>query len=113
MDYDAAVSMHRVLTTEPKERRSERLATPSVDDKRISYGCINVPVAFYERYIRPAFDDRRALVYVLPEVKSLQQVFGSYDVASAHPPSGTSSSDAGADGNVVFAGDATSRVRSP
>jgi hypothetical protein len=76
VDYDAAVSMHRVRTTDPAERRLERLATPSVDDNRISYGCINVPVAFYERYIRPTFATRNALVYVLPEVKSLQQVFG-------------------------------------
>jgi hypothetical protein len=113
VDYDAAVSMHRVRTTDPKERRLERLATPSVDDNRISYGCINVPVAFYERYIRPAFADRRALVYVLPEVKSLQQVFGSYDVVSAQPLPGTISPQAGADGDVVFAGDVTSRVRSP
>jgi hypothetical protein len=78
VDYEAAVSMHRVRTIDPAERRLERLATPSADDNRISYGCINVPVVFYERYIRPAFATRRALVYVLPEVKSLQQVFGSY-----------------------------------
>ena len=81
VDYDAAVSMHRVRTTNTKERRLERLATPSVEDNRISYGCINVPVAFYNAYIKPAFVKRRALVYVLPEVKSAQQVFGSYDVA--------------------------------
>jgi hypothetical protein len=84
VDYDDAVSMHRVLTTNPEERRLERLATPTVADNRISYGCINVPVAFYESYIRPLFATRRAIVYVLPEVKSVQQVFGSYDVAAAH-----------------------------
>ena len=84
VDYDAAVSMHRVRTTNPAERRLERLATSSIDDKRISYGCINVPVAFYEGYIRPIFAVRAAVVYVLPEVKSVQYVFGSYDVAAAH-----------------------------
>lgn len=85
VDYDAAISMHRVLTTNPKERRLERLATPTVDDNRISYGCINVPVAFYEAYIRPAFAIHRAVVYVLPEVKSVRQVFASYyDVIAAH-----------------------------
>lgn len=83
VDYDAAVSMHRVLTTNPEERRLERLATPASDDKRISYGCINVPIAFYEAYIQPTFATHRAIVYVLPEVKSLEQVFGSYDVAAA------------------------------
>lgn len=76
VDYDAAVSMHRVITTNPRERRLERLATPTPADNRISYGCINIPVAFYENYIRPAFAAERGIVYVLPEQKSLEQVFG-------------------------------------
>jgi hypothetical protein len=84
VDYDAAVSMHRVLTTNPAERRLERLASPSSDDNRISYGCINVPVAFYEAYIRPTFATHRAIVYILPEVKSLEEVFGAYDAAAVH-----------------------------
>ncbi|MEO6032736.1 MAG: hypothetical protein ABIP61_12685 [Burkholderiaceae bacterium] len=83
VDYDAAVSMHRVVTTNPRERRLARLATPSIDDNRISYGCINVPRAFYESYIRPTFATHRAIVYVLPDVKTVQQVFGSYDVAES------------------------------
>ena len=80
VDYDAAVSMHRVLTTNPAERRLERLATPTVDDNRISFGCINVPVAFYESSIRPLFAKTRALIYVLPDSLTPQQVFGSYAV---------------------------------
>lgn len=80
VDYDAAVSMHRVRATKPAERRLERLATPTVDDNRISYGCINVPVAFYETYVRPTVATHRAIVYVLPEGKPVQQVFGSYEV---------------------------------
>lgn len=86
VDYDAAVSMHRVRATNPKERRLERLASPTIDDNRISYGCINVPVAFYNVHISPVFAQRRAIVYVLPEVKPVQQVFGSYDVAAKHTP---------------------------
>jgi len=81
VDYDAAVSMHRVITTNPNERRLQRLATTTVDDNRISLGCINVPVAFYESSIRPMFATRRAIVYVLPETRSVQSVFGAYDVA--------------------------------
>ena len=84
VDYDAAVSMHRVRTANAKERRLERLATPTVEDNRISYGCINVPVAFYNAHIKPAFAKHRAVVYVLPDVKPVQQVFGSYDVAARH-----------------------------
>ncbi len=88
VDYDAGVSMHRVRATNPRERRLERLATPTADDNRISYGCINVPRAFYEARIRPIFAMRRAVVYVLPESKPVQQFFGSYDVATAYPPNG-------------------------
>lgn len=75
VDYDAAVSMHRVRALEPKERRLERLASPTTADNRISYGCINVPVAFYESVIQPAFDRRYGVVYVLPETRALEEVF--------------------------------------
>ena len=83
IDYHNAVSMHRVRATVAAERRLERLATATADDNRISYGCINVPTAFYDRYIQPAFARQHALVYVLPEVKSLHQVFDSFTVAAA------------------------------
>lgn len=82
VDYDAAVSMHRVRSTNAKDRRLERLATATVEDNRISYGCINIPVIFYETHIQPVFAAGNAVIYVLPEVKSARQVFGSYDVAS-------------------------------
>ena len=36
VDYDAAVSMHRVRTTNAAERRLARLASPGIDDNRIS-----------------------------------------------------------------------------
>lgn len=77
VDYDAAVSMHRVRTHEPRERRLQRLASPQTDDNRISYGCINVPVDFYESILKPAFATSRGLVYVLPEVRPLDEVFTS------------------------------------
>jgi len=75
VDYDAAVSMHRVRTLEPKERRLERLASPTTEDNRISYGCINMPVAFFENVLKPAFNASYGVVNVLPEVKSLAEVF--------------------------------------
>jgi hypothetical protein len=77
VDYEAAVSMHRVRANEPKERRLERLASPETDDNRISYGCINVPVDFYEAMLKPAFAASRGVVYVLPEIKALDEVFTS------------------------------------
>lgn len=80
VDYDGAISMHPVLTTKPEERRLQRLATPTPNDNRISYGCINVPVKFFENVVRPAFTGTNGIVYVLPEIRMAREVFASYDV---------------------------------
>jgi hypothetical protein len=77
VDHGAAVSMHRVRTGNPLERRAERLGTATVDDNRISCGCINVPVAFYNHHVQTVLaESRTAVVYVLPETRSLQDQFG-------------------------------------
>ena len=75
IDYDAAVSMHRVRANNPVERRLQRLATPTADDNRISYGCINVPAAFYDRAIDSLFAALRPVVYLLPETMPLESLF--------------------------------------
>jgi len=79
VDYDAAVSMHRVVTTNPKERRLQRLATPTPRDNRISYGCINLPKAFYEKWVGPMVERTRTIIYVLPEKRAARQVFAFLD----------------------------------
>lgn len=76
IDYDAAISMHRVRATNAAERRLERLASPSVHDNRISFGCINVPAAFYDSHIQPALGQARGVVYVLPETRDPRERFG-------------------------------------
>lgn len=80
VDYESAISMHPVITSHPQERRAQRLATPTALDNRISYGCINVPAEFFRRVVSPAFKASNGIVYVLPETRSAQQVFASYDV---------------------------------
>jgi hypothetical protein len=81
VDYDSSVAMHRVKIVDPKEHRFERIATPTAADKRISNGCINVPIEFYDAVVKPALGRTRTLVYVLPELKSIRQVFpNAYDV---------------------------------
>ena len=81
VDYDTSISMHPVVTNVASERRAERLATPSPLDNRISYGCINVPADFFQRVVHPAFKGAFGVVYVLPETRSAQSVFASYDVS--------------------------------
>ncbi len=75
VDYDAAVSMHRVRTSNAAERRLQRLATVRSDDNRVSYGCINVPAAFYDALLRPLFTPQQGVVYVLPETLPAEQYF--------------------------------------
>jgi hypothetical protein len=75
VDYDAAVSMHRVRPTVKAERRLERLATPTPADNRITYGCINVPAVFYDRYVKLALGSRQGVVYVMPEQAANSSVF--------------------------------------
>lgn len=87
VDYEAAISLHAVVTSNPKERRLVRLETPTAADNRISYGCINVPAAFFAQVVRPTFSGANAVVYVLPEVLPLTQVFpGLGGVATGPPP---------------------------
>lgn len=76
IDYEAAVSMHRVRTSRKADRRLARLATPTPADNRISYGCVNVPAAFYDALIKPVFGVAPALVYVLPETRPASAFFG-------------------------------------
>lgn len=83
VDYETALSLHRVVKGHPKERRAERLASPSPMDNRISFGCINVPVKFYESVVSPSFTGTNGIVYILPETRSAREVFGSYDVQDA------------------------------
>lgn len=88
VDYDAAISLHRVVSGVPKERRAQRLASPTPLDNRISFGCINVPAGFFDQVVRPAFKGTNGIVYVLPETRSAHEVFGSFNVderAEDHP----------------------------
>lgn len=75
IDYDAAVSLHRVVTTQPSERRVQRLASKRSDDNRISYGCINVPTVFYDGALALAVATAAPVVYVLPETRPVQTLF--------------------------------------
>jgi hypothetical protein len=75
VDYHNSVALHAVVTSNKKERRVERLRTPSVDDNRISFGCINVPTAFYGKKVRPLFQKSGGVVYILPDTKPVEEVF--------------------------------------
>jgi len=85
VDHGAAVSMHRVRLVDPKERRLERLASLDPAERRISYGCINVPVAFFDSVVWPTLGQGRAVVYVLPETRAIGDVFAQAYSAETRP----------------------------
>jgi hypothetical protein len=69
VDYENAISMHPVITSRPQDRRAQRLDTQSPLDNRISFGCINVPVTFFENVIHSMFAGTAGIVYILPETR--------------------------------------------
>ena len=77
IDYAASLSLHPLAKGTPAERRAQRLESATSEDNRISYGCINVPVKFYQKVISPAFTKTNGLVYILPETSKASDMFGS------------------------------------
>lgn len=75
IDYAGALSLHPVVTGRQTDRRLQRLASPTSEDNRISYGCVNVPPAFFDDIIASAFRGTVGIVYILPEQLSIAEVF--------------------------------------
>ncbi|WP_267435197.1 hypothetical protein [Sphingomonas sp. GM_Shp_1] len=76
VDYATSVALHPIpKDAGAKEKRRERMLSPTPDDNRITFGCINVPQAFYAKQLRPTFRKKGGYVYILPDTKSLEDVF--------------------------------------
>lgn len=90
IDYDAALSLHRVIVGRRIDDRAGRLASATSADNRISYGCVNVPPGFYDAVIKPLFTGTVGIVYILPETKPLRRVF-PIPVVAQQPQLGLSS----------------------
>lgn len=88
VDYETAISLHPVVTANRAEHRLDRLHSASPDDNRITYGCINIPARVYEQLVRPLFTDSSGVVYILPEVRSLDEVFPTLHAQIQPAPAG-------------------------
>ena len=76
VDYATSVALHPIpKTASKKEKRRERMLSATSEDNRITFGCINVPMAFYSKSLGPLFRKRGGYVYVLPDTKTLEEVF--------------------------------------
>ncbi|PSJ39003.1 hypothetical protein [Allosphingosinicella deserti] len=76
IDYATSVALHPIPPgATKKERRRERILSPGADDNRITFGCVNVPAAFYGKSVRPLFQRKGGIVYILPDTKPIEDVF--------------------------------------
>lgn len=76
VDYATSVALHPIPAgVSKKERRRQRMLSPAIDDNRITFGCINVPMAFYSKSLQPLFQKKGGYVYVLPDTKPIEVVF--------------------------------------
>lgn len=74
VDYANSVALHTIPPASTAVRRKAMISR-SLKDNRITFGCINVPQAFFHKSVRPAFAKKGGYVYVLPETKPLEDVF--------------------------------------
>ena len=63
--------MHRRAT-------NVRIASADPAVRRITYGCINVPPAFYDQVVHPQFKRKGGIVHVLPEATPVRAVFKAH-----------------------------------
>jgi hypothetical protein len=76
VDYATSVALHPIpRTANKKERRAQRMLSPTPDDNRITFGCINVPQAFYDKGVSPQFRRKGGYVYILPDTRPIEDVF--------------------------------------
>ncbi|MDV3456075.1 hypothetical protein RZN05_03705 [Sphingomonas sp. HF-S4] len=76
VDYATSVAIHPIpKDASAKERRRQRMLSATPDDNRITFGCINVPVALYTKTVRPLFQKKGGYVYILPDTKPIEEVF--------------------------------------
>lgn len=77
VEYETAFAIHRLRPGLSYDARLTRFANTSATAKRVSWGCVVVPVAFYEKVVQPVLGRSRSVVYVMPETMPLARVIES------------------------------------
>ena len=81
IDYDAGLAIHRLRPDAAQRTRLRRLASGSPDAHRVSAGCVVLPVSFYDDVLRPLFERRNGVVYVLPETRPVRELLAELAAA--------------------------------
>lgn len=82
VDYATSVALHTIPNGKVREPRRKRMLSKSIDDNRVTFGCINVPQLFFNKGVQPLFSRKGGYVYILPDTKSLEEVFPLLSVHS-------------------------------
>lgn len=80
VDYASAFAIHRLRPGAAHARRVRGLASADPADRRLSAGCVVVPVPFYEAVVEPLLGRGRSMVYVMPEEAEAAEAGGSQDL---------------------------------
>lgn len=75
VDYETKLAIHEVVNV-LSQNRMERLNSPSIQDNRITWGCINVPNEIFTK-INNIFINGKGYVYIVPEIFPCCEVFKS------------------------------------
>lgn len=83
VDYATAISIHPIPATKVSkaEKRTQRLASPKVDDNYVTHGCINVSPTFYKKVVAPLFKADGGVFYVLPDTMTVQDALPGFGAA--------------------------------
>ena len=69
-DYTGYIAVHAADTSTPSEKRLQRLETPTTEDNRISYGCINTKHDTFINKIKPNISKLDGgMIFVLPDAQ--------------------------------------------
>jgi hypothetical protein len=79
VDYASAFAIHRLRPGLAYNARASRLATAKAAHSRVSWGCVVVPVRFYEEVVEPVLGRERSVVYVMPEATTVKAMFQALD----------------------------------
>ena len=74
IDYESALAIHRLRPGSSQQDRALRLASADPQARRVSAGCVVVPVAFYEALVDPVLGRSRGVVYVMAEASGAADV---------------------------------------
>lgn len=72
----SSVMIHAVYVHTPSEHRQARLDTKSIEDNRVSWGCLNAPLKFMQDVVKPTFEKENGKVFITPEEMGSDAMLG-------------------------------------